>query len=164
MRWKDYPQSWVLDRTAPPRKQPRLSQTALSLFDSHQKFVGWWRPDMHSEAVDRDERRFANCKATVSCFISLRYVASLISLHRWHGLPLDSSASVKTAFLRRLNELNEGRRQSGVQPGFLCSCLAQQRSAGLREQVRRPKRDRYSTVSRVQPKWLQIVGIFYRQS
>jgi hypothetical protein len=36
---------------------------------------------MHGEAVDRDERRFANCKAAVSCFISLRHVASLISPH-----------------------------------------------------------------------------------
>ena len=27
---------------------------------------------MYSEAVDHDERRFANYKATVSCFISLR--------------------------------------------------------------------------------------------
>jgi len=36
-------------------------------------------------------------------------------------LPLDSSVGVKTAFLRRLNELKEGRRQARVQPGSFCA-------------------------------------------
>jgi hypothetical protein len=45
-------------------------------------------------------------------------------------LPLDSSVGAKTAFFERLNELNEGRRQSGMQPGSSVQFLGSTKCLG----------------------------------